>query len=500
MDSGPHQSSKGRPLVTESESEGDAESSGTAARTGSRRRWLWMAGGLWLLGAALVFFLHGFLLDTIVAQAERRGVVLSGCRLDLGLASVGLEGCAFAARPDGRVFSAGLAGMAVHGTAERIEVGLAGLRPVRAHVHGARAALVGEPRLAQLRNTGAGFSTTELPIGVSASTLAWQLEEGGAPAVLLSDIAFDTGTNRLGARFEVVRRAHGQLTLGPEGIEVTLGDPARPEVRLIARVLPKAQRVDVSLDLRRFPLRILEGSWLQMTDTLRPLEVEGRIFASVPLGLSMEVPSGDLHLSLHTLQFPVPREIEGLVYQSAPKLSGKFTLSRAFDRMSIADLSFLTGELAMRGDAELELSGRGVTVKARASGPLSCRAIAEAAAVAHADSALGALVGRFARRVLSGSVEVLSLVEGHSSDLEHARVLTSIGVGCGLEPLPLDSVISKELLDRLPIDVLEHLPRFGVEAAEPTARPRPARPKSPGLLPLFDKPSPDELGSVAPSR
>jgi hypothetical protein len=475
--------------VTESEPGENAEAFGTAGRAGSRRRWIWMAGGLWLLGAALVFFLHGFLLDAIVAQAERRGVSLTGCRLDLGLSSVALEGCSFAARPDGRVFSAALAGMAVHGSTERIEVGLAGLRPDRAHVFGARAVLVGEPRLAQLRNTGAALSTTELPIGISGSTLAWQLEEGGAPAVLLSDIAFDTGSNRLGARFEVVRRAHGQLALGPEGLEVTLGDPVRPEVRLIVRVLARAQRVEVSLDLRRFPLRVLEGPWLQMTDTLRPLEVEGRIFASIPLGLSMEVPSGDLHLSLHTLQFPVPREIEGLVYQSAPKLSGKFSLSRTFDRMTIADLSFLTGELAMRGDAELELSGRGASVKARASGPLSCRAIADAAATAHADSALAALAGRFARRVLTGSVEVLSVIEGHSSDLEHARVLTSIGVGCGLEPLPVDSLISKELLDRLPIDVLEQLPRFGVETSERGPRPRPSRSRLPGLLPLLDKPS-----------
>jgi hypothetical protein len=262
--------------------------------------------------------------------------------------------------------------------------------------------------------------------------------------------------------------------------------------------MPKAQRMDLSLDLRRVPLRTLEGPWLQMTDTLRPLEVEGRIFSSIPLGLTMEQPSGDLHLTLHGLQFPVPRELEGLVYQSAPKLSGKFTLNRTLDRATINELSFLTGELAMRGDAELELQGQGVAVKARLSGPLSCRAIADAAATAHADSTLAALVGRFARRVLTGSVDVLTVIEGHTSDLEHARVLTSIGVGCGLEPLPLDLSISKELLDRLPIDVLEHLPRLTPDSAPRTSRSRPSRPKLPGLLPLFDPSSAEERSGSAP--
>lgn len=457
-------------MVNEADSRSGAEQISGGA--GSRRRWIWVGAGLWVLGAALVYLLHGFLFDTIVAQAERRGLLLDGCRLDVGLQSVALEGCSFAARPDARVLSPALAGLALSGTAERIEVGLSGFSPSSAQVHGARAALVGELRLEALRSGSIASVDTELPLGIAASTLSWQRERAGAPAVLLSDIRYDTGSSRLGARFEVVRRANGQLSLGPEGFEVTLGDPVRPELRLIARVLPKAPRVDVSLDLRRVPLRSLEGPWFTMTDTLRPLEVDGRIFASIPLGLTTELPGGDLHLTLHGLQFPVPRELEGLVYQSPPKLSGKFTLSRTFDRVSIADLSFLTGELAMRGDAELALEGLGFSVKARASGPLSCRAIADAAATAHADSALAALAGSFARRVLSGSVEVLSVIEGHSADLERARVFTSVGAGCGLAPLPLDMSVSRELLERFPIDVLEQLQGLGLDPAARTPRPR----------------------------
>jgi hypothetical protein len=479
MDSGEFRSSERAFLVS-----GEAG----AGRRGSRRRWVIGVIAVWLLGAGAIYFLHGWLLDEIVAQAARRGVVLENCQLELGFSEVGLDGCSFAIRPDGRVFNAALAGVAVSGSVEHAGMKLAGLTPSRLVVQGARATLRGEPNVRELLGARTSLSPSDLPVDLERSALSWHLEPEGPAVLQLSELGFDSDAKRLLSRFEVVRRGHGQLSLGPEGLEVTLGDPAHPEVRLILRVLPKVERAELSLDLRRLPLRVLEGPWLQMTDALRPIELEGRVFASVPLGLSMDVPSGDLHVTLHGLQFPIPRELEGLIYQSPPKLSGKFTTSRNFSRINLADLSFLAGELAMRGGADLEVEGQGLTVKARANGPLACRAIAESAATAHADSALARLAGNFAQRALNGSVEVLAAIEAHTSDLEHARVLTSVGVGCGLAPLPLDLNISKELLERLPSDVLDALPRVDPAAILP--RPRRSR----GALPnLFDlAPAPDK--------
>jgi hypothetical protein len=452
----------------------------------SRRRWLIGLVAIWLVGAGAIYFLHGWLLDEIVAQAARRGVVLTNCQLALGFSEIGIDGCSFAARPDGRIFGAALAGVAVSGSVEHAGVRLEGLEPARLVVQGARATLRGEPNLRELLGARTSLSPSDLPVDLQRSELSWHLEPEGPAVLQLSELAFDADAKRLLSRFEVVRRGHGQLSLGPEGLEVTLGDPAHPEVRLILRVLPKVQRAELSLDLRRLPLRILEGPWLQMTDALRPVELEGRVFASVPLGLSMEVPSGDLHLTLHGLQFPIPRELDGLIYTSPPKLSGKFTTNRTGTRIDIADLSFLAGELAMRGGAELELEGKGLAIKARANGPLACRAIAESVATAHADSALARLAGSFAQRALNGSVEVVAVIEGHTSDLERARVLTSVGVGCGLAPLPLDLSVSKELLERLPIDVLEALPRVDPAAILP--RPRRSRGAPPGLFDLAPAP------------
>jgi len=167
-----------------------------------------------------------------------------------------------------------------------------------------------------------------------------------------------------------------------------------------------------------------------------------------------------VHVTLAGLQFPVPREVEGLVHGSPPKVSGKFSLTRSFDRATFRDLQFLTGSLAMQGDARLELAGEGAAVQANLAGPLGCVAIAESAARAHAGSVLAQWAKSVARRALRGSVQIVAALQAHTSDLPHARVLTSIGVGCGLQPLPLDADLPRDLLEHLPEEIRRRLPRL----------------------------------------
>jgi hypothetical protein len=180
----------------------------------------------------------------------------------------------------------------------------------------------------------------------------------------------------------------------------------------------------------------------------------------VPIGLTTGLPAGDVYLTLRGLQFPVPREIEGLVHSTAPRLSGKLGVNRTFDRASFRALGFSTGELQMVGRAELTLDGqsRGLHFESHMSGPLSCRAIAESAVSARAGTALGKHAGAFAKRVLSGNVQIVAALSGDTWQLGRTQVLTSIGVGCGLRPLPLDASSAVEILSKLPEDVLRQLP------------------------------------------
>jgi len=234
----------------------------------------------------------------------------------------------------------------------------------------------------------------------------------------------------------------------------------RPKIRLNLRAGSAPDRAELSLDLKALPLTELEGPWLVLSDALRPVQLEGRIFVTLPLGLSAELPGGDAHITLSGLQFPVPREVDGLVHGSPPKVSGKFALTRSFDRATFRELQFQTGALAMQGEARLELAGEGATVQASLSGPLGCVAIAESAARAHAGSVLAQWAKTVARRALRGSVQIVAALQAHTSDLPHARVLTSVGVGCGLQPLPIEADLPRDLLERLPEELRRRVPHF----------------------------------------
>ncbi len=428
---------------------------------GLPRAWLvFVIGSVWLGGAIGVWLLgRAWLWREIRVQAERHGARLSDCSLALGLHNIQLSGCNLSLMPDVSRRGGPLRGVTVHGVIDLIDIELAGLTPRHVRLRGAQLLATGQPRLLELFRSGSAPGAA-LPIDVERSTLAWSPEVGAAPQLFLSDLAYDAATSSLVSKFDVAGRARGGLSLSSEGVQVTVGDADRPKLRLQARFIPAAERVELSLELRRWPLRELEGPWLELTETLRPIELEGRISLNVPLGLSMEVPAGDVHLTLHNLNFPVPREVEGLVHGSPPKLSGKFTLTRPLDRATFPQLSFLTGALSMNGAAELWVAGSGLAFRSSSSGPLPCHAIAEAAARAHAGSAVAKLAGRIAQRALSGSVHIVVALEGHTSELDQARVLTTIGVGCGLKPLPLDIRIPRAVLEHLPDDVLRQIPRL----------------------------------------
>jgi len=77
-------------------------------------------------------------------------------------------------------------------------------------------------------------------------------------------------------------------------------------------------------------------------------------------------------------------------------------------------------------DARLQLDLRG---------DLPCAALAHAAAQSRLGRALGSLVGELAEQALKGSVAVLVRIDADTSDLTAAKMVRTIGVGCGLKPI-----------------------------------------------------------------
>ncbi|MEY4546696.1 MAG: hypothetical protein RL685_2891 [Pseudomonadota bacterium] len=451
-----------------------------------------------LLGAALVLVGLGALARhwlwlEIRAEAAAQGVQLDGCQLDFGWERLTLRSCQFASSRD----SAGpgphwIFGSArVNGRVEEVEIALSVFRPERVRLRGAEVSVRGEvPWLDLLRSMRARSESAapELPLDVLSSRLLWISGDAPNPWLSLSALEYHSGTEQLAAELAAFG-LQGHLSMQQGNLALTLGDSERPKVRVSLRAGAGQERAELGVDLRALQLTELEGSWLVLSDVLRPVQVEGRIFVTLPLGLTAELPAGEVHLTLAHLQFPVPKEVEGLVYASPPKISGKLTLARSLDRATIKDLQFQTGALRMMGDAQLELAGEGVNIASNLSGPLSCATIAEAALRAHASSLLAQWLQGVPKKVVRGSVQIAAAVQAHSSDLPHARVLTSIGVGCGLRPLPLAAELPRELLERLPeeirrrlppLDLLPKLPKLPLPGAIPDTL---QLPPLPGLKP-----------------
>lgn len=455
------------------------------------RRWALALAALLVGGAGAVWAGHALLWREIRAQAAAQGVQLEGCALALRWQSLRLSGCQFALTGAGSEGASrwGLGAVRVSGTLAQLELLLTGLRAERLRVRGAEVVLRGEVPWLQLTKSlpGQEAAASELPVDVEQSSLRWISGEDPTPWLSLSALSYRSDSREMSSELALGEATRGRLSVGPAGALLALGAPDRPKLRLTARAGAGRDSLELIAELRALPLAELEGPWLRLAAVLRPVTLDGRIFASLPVGLTSALPGGELRLTLNGLQFPVPREVEGLVHGTAPQLSGKFVATHSLDRATFRELEFATGALVMRGDARLERSAEGATIQSTLSGPLPCVAIAESAARAHAGSVIAQWAKRVAQRSLRGSVEVVAALEGHTSDLPHARVVTSIGVGCGLQPLPIDLDVPRELLERLPAEILRRMPRLDAlpQLPEPGKIPAPLQlPALPQWKPL----------------
>lgn len=427
----------------------------------SSARWRWFGGALVVglaLAAVVAVIGKRWALARIVDGAARRGVALAGCELDLGIRSWSLRGCEFSLLP-GALERLPLSSAGAKGKIAQIELLLSGLRPVKLIVREPRVELSGRPRW---RDLAGRQPSSELPsaVEVERGTVIFRFVENTEPDLTLSGVRYATDTGELGASLTGhALGLRGELLVRDEKLVVSLGAPEHPPARFELQTLPAEQRLELRLSLQRLPLGSLESPKLPLTPALREIELEGWVVARIPFGLQSERPGGELRLTLHGLQFPVPRELEGLIHDSPPVVSARFAATHSFDRVDIEPVSFLTGQLSMRGAGTLkrDVASSDLAFEGRLSGPLSCRAVAQAAVSAHMGSTLGKLAGRAAKQTLSGDLRVFAALSGHLEQLPRARVVTSVGVGCGLSPLPLDVEGAGALLQGLP-DLAEQLP------------------------------------------
>lgn len=399
-------------------------------------------GGVVLLGVLGYAFLPRMLLDRIEAEAAARGVTLDRCELRWSMDRIVLERCEFRLERS----------TAVSGTIRELTIALDGFAPARVDVEGAVIQVRDSPDFDELFAKHKPQLGPELPVTVTGSELYFWRAASDKALLHLTSLEYRAPEGSLSANVNVSDRAKGKLTRNGDLVELSLSLDAHPEAKLHARIQQGKALGELRVEVQRIRLADLSGPLFAITPLLEPVEADLQLYAHIPIGLEPTPPKGDFRATLRGLNFPVPLELQGLVYGTPVELDGAFTLDRSFTKAKLEKLRLSVGALRMRGTGKAELVDQAIAFETSWSGALPCAAIVRSAAAAHVDSELAKVAGRIARQALDGAVTLVAFVKGRSDQLERAQVIESVGVGCGLKPLPLPDLtkLPRELLDQLP--------------------------------------------------
>lgn len=403
-------------------------------------------------GLVLQAWLPTYVMSRVTEEAARWGVDLSECGLEfertgLTVSKVTLEHCKVGAT----------APTAVSGSLQHAEIWLREEKPERVFISGADLTVSSSLEFDRIQTHMDATKGVELT--GQNNRLAWVTDPGAPPALVVTEL------QRLSAKEDW----SGKLALA-ELLEGTLrfGDKARVELRL--RSMPANSLVaeidaansvgHVELELANVPFMLFSGIVFgNVPGELATTTASGSLKLDIPYGLNPAQPKGQFDFTLAGLNFPVPRELAGLVYDTSPHLSGTLTSNRTYTKFGVTKLHFETGALHMKGKANVERDGLATHWQATMQGPLPCDAIVAAAARVHLQGAplgneLAAAAARISRKALKGNVNILVALDAESSDLAAAKIVKSVGLGCGLEPLPVPN------LGELPEILLKDLPQL----------------------------------------
>ncbi len=422
----------------------------TPTRPPLRRWWLLLAAllaglvvlllviGLWLLPRVL--------LSQVQRQAADHGVMLEGCDLDYAfdgwrLRSITLRRCQLSVQTP----------LAGKGAVHTIEITLENWAPRRLAVRQPQLEVWGTLDVEDFEQQSVELASG-LSVSVSEGFVRWAASEAQPELLVLRDVNYESQTQSGSAALELAQFASGSIQFGKK-TELTLALNDHPKTQLRAVLDPEQSLGTVrgefaDLELRHLALLFSSG----LPAALRDVRVDGKLFFELPLALNPQPPRGEFDFDLHGLNFPVPRELQGLVYGGPARLSGRFTSDRVYEKFTLDPISFRTGSLTMRGSGRALREQLNVGLQARMSGQLSCQSIVKSAATVHLNTPLAKAAATIARRALSGSVTLYAFVEANSADLSRAQVIETIGNGCGLVRLPLTETLalSRELLQDIP--------------------------------------------------
>lgn len=407
------------------------------------------------VGLAGVFgvraWLPGYVMERVTEAAAERGVRLSRCELryerdGFSVTRVILEGCHVAMDPP----------LEASGVIEHLDVALLNEQPQRAFISGANITVSGTPDWQEWQGQ---LGREAFEVTGQKNRVAWITDEGRPPALEVTDLQRLAPTEDWAGKLVLAEILDGTVRFGDKA-RVELRVRSLPANTLVAEVDPSKSVGHVRLELSEVPFLLFAGILFgNVPAELATTTASGSLKLDVPYGLNPAEPKGQFDFTLAGLNFPVPRELAGLVYDTSPHLSGSLTSNRTYTKFEVPKLNFETGALRMKGKASVEREDMRTRWLATLQGPLPCESIVAAAARVHLSGTplgdeLSAAAANISRRALKGSVNVMVAIDADSRDLAAAKVLKSVGLGCGLKPLPLPS------LKDLPEILLKELPQL----------------------------------------
>lgn len=246
------------------------------------------------------------------------------------------------------------------------------------------------------------------------------------------------------------------------------------------------------LELRRTALADLTGALDLPLPTLAStgdtLDVEAKAELRLPPSLAPAAVPGQLEVVLYGFVPPHPPELQGIVTGDRTEFRTKFQVSEDQMQIALTESKVTAGRFVLEGDGLVLRKAEHAEVTLRLSEFLPCTTLASAAADTRLGKHWASLTKQLVQKYMQGSVQVLVRIEADTRDLANARVLRTIGVGCGLKPLtPPTPEDLAAFAAQLP-GLLQNLPNLPAGSL-------PSTPNAPGQLPL---PSLPKLPSSLP--
>lgn len=461
-----------------------------AASLPKKKRSAWpfvLLGVLFMLGLALAvgwLLLPTFVLRYVEKEARAQGVVLRDCSLEFTLERVELTGCAFEL-----VDVPGISGTIAKATIELVDYAPKSvlLEQVAVVVRELPDVPTGERVPRWLEQRAKMGKDAKIPIKIQDSRLdLFGVDEkgnqDGAPLVTLKGFEYDSASESLKGDIAIGGTITGKFSHVGTRSELDVALSMSPKTRGRFSVETKPEGAEVRADFEGLPLALFSlPPIVVLPEALELVQVDGQAYALVPFGLDTKGIRGDFRFSIAGLPMPVPMEIQGLVYGPLVSMTGNFKLHDNYQELDVSKLVVKSGVLELRGDARAAVKGLRIPLQAKLRGALSCGAILEAATRAHTDSPLFINAAKIGRKFVDGSVDIVVGLDADLLKLPEAKLLRTIGVGCGLKPAPVPSEL-RELGERILKD-LPNPPPFEPPNLSLPAPPRIELPRLPDLLP-----------------